>query len=311
MILSDQLYAENSSLLRGLCYRMTGNAADAEEIVQETFLKVLLKPPKNSDGPLRPWLIRVAVNLSRDLLRRRRRTQYVGPWLPSPIPTDDQGFEIDIERTAETDASPAARYDMLESVSTAFLLALEALTPTQRAVLLLRDVFDYSTGETADVLQMTESNVKVTLHRARRIMREYDTFRKDARASKTDGRRVLERFLRCLAEGDAEGLENLLSEDVIVISDGGGEVNALLEPMHGREKVIRLVTRLYNAYRAVTKTSMRELNGAFAILVTRSSVPSGHATRYTLQCELDSAGRIGRMNFVFAPSKLRAVKDQL
>ncbi|HEY9231828.1 MAG TPA: sigma-70 family RNA polymerase sigma factor, partial [Blastocatellia bacterium] len=76
-------------LLWGLCYRMTGNAADADDLVQETFVRALEHPPRRTDEPLRPWLVRVALNLSRDLLRRRRRRDYTGPWLPSPVPTDE------------------------------------------------------------------------------------------------------------------------------------------------------------------------------------------------------------------------------
>ena len=173
MAIAAQLYGENRSFLWGLCYRMTGCAADAEEVVQETFVRVLEKPPRDTRESLRPWLVRVAMNLSRDLLRRRRRTEYVGPWLPSPVPPEDVEDQVIREPEAAFVDSPAARYDMRESVSVAFLLALEALTPAQRAVLLLRDVFDYSTGETAEVAGMTEANVKVTLHRARRRMREY------------------------------------------------------------------------------------------------------------------------------------------
>ena len=163
-------------LLWGLCYRMTGNAADADDLVQETFVRAIEKPPRRANEPLRPWLVRVAMNLSRDLLRRRKRRGYVGPWLPSPVPTDEES-PASYEPLAPSENSPAARYDLMESVSFAFLLALEALTPSGRAVLLLRDVFDYSTSETAEALDITESYVKVLLLRARRKMREYDKSR--------------------------------------------------------------------------------------------------------------------------------------
>src|SRR5438046_6362126 len=164
-------------LLWGLCYRMTGNAADADDLVQETFVRAIEKPPRRTDEPLRPWLVRVALNLSRDLLRARRRREYVGPWLPSPIETSDEApgrrslgeggppsheppvGGIDGGRTLE------GRYDLLESVSFAFLLALERLTPIQRGVLLLMDVFDYSVKETAAALDRSEANVKTTHHR--------------------------------------------------------------------------------------------------------------------------------------------------
>src|SRR5262249_18364372 len=143
---------------------------------------------------------------------------------------------------APDERSPASRYEMIESVSFAFLLALEALTPLQRAVLLLRDVFDYSTAETADTLFVAEPRVKVTLHRARRKMREYDGERERSTPERSEPiRRALEQFLLCLNNGDAQGLERLLAEDVISVSDGGGEVQAALKTIKGRDKVIRLI----------------------------------------------------------------------
>lgn len=309
LAISAESYGQHRTFLWGLCYRMTGNAADAEEVVQETFLRALESPPPDAKRPLRPWLVKVAMNLCRDLLRRRRRAPYMGPWLPSPVPTEDltAGGDDD-EQPAAPDDTPTARYDRLESVSVAFMLTLEALPPAKRAVLLLRDVFDYDTAETAGALGMTEDNVRVTLHRARRLMRDYDRGRRASRPREPAAMRgALETFLRCLAEGDAEGLERLLTRDVVVVSDGGGEVTALLEPMRGREKVLRLVTRLYDAYRDVTSTSFRDLNGQPALLVERSESRPGHASRYTMQFELADGGRISRMHFVFAPSKLSAL----
>src|SRR5436190_13607733 len=126
---------------------MTGNAADADDIVQDTFVRALEKRATDMEAPLRPWLINVAMNLSRDQLRRRRRREYFGPWLPAPVLTEgNDGSALD---RPVMESTPARRYDIMESVSMAFLLALEALTPAQRAVLILRDVFDYSTNETA------------------------------------------------------------------------------------------------------------------------------------------------------------------
>src|SRR5215475_8429408 len=114
-MVSAELLESDRRLLWGLCYRMTGNAADADDLVQETFVRVLEHPPRRLDEPLRPWLIRVAINLSRDLLRRRRRRGYVGPWLPSPVPTEDEA-PASFEPAAPSEDSPAARYDLLESI---------------------------------------------------------------------------------------------------------------------------------------------------------------------------------------------------
>jgi len=311
MTISAQTYDNDKRFLWGLCYRMTGSAADADDIVQDTFVKALEKPPKDLEAPLRPWLVKVALNLSRDQLRRRRRREYFGPWLPSPVLTEEDGPFAAGEPTAP-DMSPGVRYDSQESISLAFLLVLEALTPVQRAVLLLRDVFDYSTTETATTLDMTEINVKVTLHRARRIISAYDkdralTLNKDH----AELRRTLEQFLSYLAKGDVQGLEQMLAKDVVLVSDGGGEINALAAPMSGRPKVLRLITKLYEAYRDVTRTSLHLINGQPAVVIQRSKVEPGHASFYTMHCELDQTSHMRRLRFVFSPSKLSALRQKV
>lgn len=308
MTISAQFFSEHKQFLWGLCYRMTGNAADAEDIVQDTFVRALEKPPANTRAPWRPWLAKVAINLSRDRLRRRRRQHYFGPWLPSPVLSDDHD-ERPVEPTTASEHSPVARYDLMESITLAFLLALEALTPAQRAVLLLRDVFDYSTVETAETLDMSESNVKVTLHRARQIMEAYDKNRVFQLSKRTKELQVtLQRFLYSLAAGDVERLEQMLAADVVLVSDGGGEINALAEPVYGRDKVLRLVEKLYEAYREVTSTSVQIVNGEPAILIHRSQVKSGHASFFTMHCELNENSEMQRLHFVFAPSKLIALR---
>src|SRR5918912_770572 len=117
-----QLFEEHRRFLWGIGYRMTGSAADADDIVQETFVRAMERPPRRTDEPLRPWLVKVALNLSRDVLRRRRRRDYTGPWLPSPVPTDEESLPS-YEPATPTEESPVARYEMLESISFAFLLA--------------------------------------------------------------------------------------------------------------------------------------------------------------------------------------------
>jgi len=300
-------FDEHRQFLWGLCYRMTGSAADAEDIVQDTFVKALEKPPADTRAPWRPWLAKVAMNLSRDRLRRRRRREYFGPWLPSPVITQDEE-QLQVDASPSTEDSPVAHYDLMESITLAFLLAMEALTPAQRAVLLLRDVFDYSTSETAETLEMTESNVKVTLHRARQIMEAYDKNRVSNPSKRTeDVEGVVQRFLSRLAAGDVEGVEQMLAADVVLVSDGGGEVNALAEPVYGREKVLRLVEKLYEAYRGRMRTSMQTVNGEPAVLVQRTGVKPGHASFFTMHCELNEASEMQRLHFVFAPSKLTAL----
>jgi len=305
MTISAQTFDEHKRVLWGMCYRMTGSAADADDIVQDTFVRALEKPPADMKAPLRPWLVKVAMNLSRDQLRRRRRREYFGPWLPSPVLTDG---DEQLDHPISTADSPGVRYDLMESVTLAFLLALEALTPVQRAVLLLRDVFDYSTTETAAALDMSEANIKVTLHRARRIMGSYEKNRISNLSRRVEEmREILQRFLSRLASGDVQGLKEMLAADIVLVTDGGGEINALAEPVYGTEKVLRLIAKLYEANRDVTSTSLRIVNGEPAILVQRSQMRPGHASFFTMHCELDEDSRMQRLHFVVAPSKLTAL----
>ena len=307
MTISAQTFNEHKRVLWGMCYRMTGSATDADDIVQDTFVKALERPPADMEAPIRPWLVKVAMNLSRDHLRRRRRREYVGPWLPSPVLTDGDD-QPRLNHPGSAEDSPGVRYDLMESVTLAFLLALEALTPAQRAVLLLRDVFDYSTMETAEALVMSEANIKVTLHRARRIMSSYEKNRVSNFSRRVNEvRDTLQQFLSRLASGDVHGLKEMLAADVVLVTDGGGEINALADPVYGNEKVLRLIAKLYEANRDVTSTSIRNVNGEPAILVQRSQMRPGHASFFTMHCQLDEDSRMQRLHFVFAPNKLTAL----
>src|SRR5687768_9212658 len=142
----DSSYETHRAAVFGLCYRMLGSAADAEDAVQQTWERALVSPPKDRDAPIRPWLMKVATNLCIDALRKRKREQYFGPWLPSPVETDE---------IPNVDPGPEARYGAIESASMAFLTALEALDPKQRAVVVLRDVLGMTGPEVADALELS------------------------------------------------------------------------------------------------------------------------------------------------------------
>jgi RNA polymerase sigma-70 factor (ECF subfamily) len=248
------------------------------------------------------------MNLSRDLLRRRKRRRYEGPWLPSPIETGDEAAPPSYEPVDEK-GNPAARYDLLESVSFAFLLALEALTPAQRAVLLLRDVFDYSVRETAGALGMGEANVKTTHHRARRAMNDYDRERRPpTRSLQEQTRRVMERFLQCLFNRDAAGVEALLAEDARHLGDGGGEFLAARSPVIGRKKVTLFNLHLAEMKPDDARITWRMFNGLPAIVTELSQPREKWAPRIVTTFELDAAGNIKRIFNVLATRKLTAVR---
>jgi len=304
----DLAFDEHRRFLWSLSYRMTGNAADADDVVQDTFVRAMEHPPRRTDEALRPWLVKVALNLSRDLLRRRRRREYVGPWLPSPIDTDTDS-PPSFEPVVDGGRSLEERYDLVESVSFAFLLALERLTPSQRAVLLLRDVFDYSVKETADALDLSEANVKTTHHRARHVMVDYDRARRPATpAMQEDTRRVLTRFLQCLEANDVSGVEALLADDVKTLTDGGGEFRSALRAIVGRDKNVRFYLAI--AHVAETRRAkLMTLNGWPAAVIDVERMPERVAPRTVMQVELDAEGKISRIYAVSATQKLTALQQ--
>jgi RNA polymerase sigma factor (sigma-70 family) len=290
-------FDEHRGFLWSLSYRLTGNAADADDIVQETFVRALTRPPADRERPWRPWLVQVASNIGRDLLRRRRRRRYDGPWLPSPVEAEPPSHE----------PTPAARYDLVESVSFAFLLALEALTPMQRAALVLRDVFDYSVRETAEALAVSEANVKTTHLRARRAMAAYEAARRPStpeRRART--RAALERFLGCVAAGDVAGVEAMLADDVRAISDAGGEFHSNRVPVIGRKKVAALFLGVARGVGRLVRAEVRTLNGVAAFVGEREP-RAGYAPKWVVQAELDDHGRIVRLYTVLASGKLGGV----
>ncbi len=305
-----ELFAADRGLLWGMCYRMTGSAADAEDLVQDTFVRAIERPPARTDEPWRPWLVRVAMNLARDSLRRRRRRGYHGPWLPSPVETGDGNPLPAVEIACGDEQTTEGRYELMESVSYAFLVALEALTPQQRAVLLLRDVFDYSVAETADALDLSAANVKTSLHRARAAMRVYDEQRSlptGALAERT--RAALESLFAALAAQDFATCRALLADDVIAFSDGGDEFLAAKVPLIGPDRVLKFHGGLMNKLgHTIRKLELRQVNGLPAMLVEFAPHGERYAPRVVVRCDLDAEGRIARTYSILATRKLTAVR---
>jgi RNA polymerase sigma-70 factor (ECF subfamily) len=303
-----ELFTAERRFIWGLCYRMTGNAADADELAQETFVRAMEHPPARTDVPWRPWLVRVAMNLARDCLRRRRRGVYRGTWLPSPVDTGDEAALPAYELPAESGSPTEGRYELLESVSFAFLLALEALTPQQRAVLLLRDVFDYSVRDTATALGLSEANTKVTHLRARRAMAAYDGQRSvPTRGAQEQARGALERFMLALASEDVPAIEALLADDVRSYSDGG-EYAAAHNVVRGRARVMRLILGLNRKRPARGTMAVRMVNGFPALLIEWGAGPPNVAPRGVLRCDVTPDGRIRALHTVLASRKLTAIR---
>lgn len=299
-------FHEHRSFLWGLSYRITGSAADADDIVQETFVRAHQHAPAHLDDPRR-WLMRVAVNAGRDVLRRRKRRAYIGPWLPTPVETGDDAppsFEPAVEgQTLE------GRYDLMESVSLAFLQALEALTPTQRAVLILRDVFDYTAAEVATALAASEGNVRTIHHRARRVMDAYDQRQARPNASqRARTEKALQQFLTLLAAGDVPGIERMLASNVRTVTDANGEFTALYRPLVGRLGVAKFFGQFSQSRRrGDVSIAIRQINGLPTADIEIASPRGRRPPRLLLSVNLDAAGDIVNVWILASSSKLASV----
>jgi RNA polymerase sigma-70 factor (ECF subfamily) len=221
----SDLYEELRPLMFSIAYRMLGSASEAEDIVQEAFLRFHRESRKGTsiESP-KAYLSAVTTRLSIDHLRsaRVRRERYVGTWLPEPVLTDD------VPQHAET----------ADSLSMAFLVLLESLTPVERAVFLLREVFDYGYDEIATVVGKSEDNCRQIAVRARR---QIEAKKPRFEASRKRREELARRFFEAASKGDTDGLIGLLAADVVAYGDGGGKAPALPRPVYGRDRVARLL----------------------------------------------------------------------
>jgi RNA polymerase sigma-70 factor (ECF subfamily) len=224
---ATDVFMNHRELLFGLVYNMLGSVADTEDVLQETWLSWSGRGTEGVANP-RAYLVRISVNhaLQRRASVNRRRETYVGPWLPEPLVADDTGAD-----------DPAVR---TESVSLAMLVVLESLTPLERAVFVLNEVFGYAHTEIAEIIERSPAAVRQLAHRAREHVHAR---RPRYRAHPRVRREATERFVRAALGGDIAELMEILAPDVTVWTDGGGNRKpAGLRPVHGRDKAVRLLT---------------------------------------------------------------------
>jgi RNA polymerase sigma-70 factor, ECF subfamily len=246
---TDEIYQELRPLLFSIAYRMVGSVGEAEDIVQEAFLRFHRAQTEGEeiDSP-KAFLSTVTTRLSIDYLRsaRAQREEYVGAWLPEPLVTDPKA---DTAQHAET----------ADSLSLAFLVLLESLTPVERAVFLLHDVFGYDYDQVSDVVGRTKDNARQLAVRARRHV---DERRPRFEASREERQRLADRFFEAVEEGDTESLVGMLAHDVVVYGDGGGKGPSWRRPIYGRDNVSRLLLSLRDQWTKVGVTLRRtEING--------------------------------------------------
>jgi RNA polymerase sigma-70 factor (TIGR02957 family) len=284
----DELLEELRPTAFAISYRMLGSVAEAEDVVQEALLRLhqALEGDERIESP-RAYLATVATRLSIDQLRsaRVRREAYVGEWLPEPL-------------VADSAADPARQAELADSLSLAFLVLLESLSPEQRAALLLRDVFDYDYAQIADIVGKSEDNARQLAARARRHVEER---RPRFEASREQRNELAQRFFEAAREGELDALKNLLAHDVVLHGDGGGKVPALARAVHGRERVARTLRAWMRQGERIIGAALRpiDVNGQpGALLLAGEGVVIGVMA-------LDIAdGQIQEVRSVVNPDKL-------
>ncbi|GAA3155421.1 RNA polymerase sigma factor SigJ [Planomonospora alba] len=275
--------------LFGLAYRLLGSATEAEDLVQETFLRWSRAGPVDVPAA---WLTKVITNLCLNQLAsaRRQRESYVGPWLPEPVLTGDGVL------------GPLETVEQRESVSLGLLVLLERLSPAERAVFVLREAFGHSHAEIGDVLGIGEAYSRQLHRRARAHVGEA---RKRFDADREQHRRIVESFLAATVHGDVAGLERLLATEVVAWTDGGGST-AARRPVSGRERVLRYLRGLSARPEAPAVTAViAEVNGAPAVLLRY-----GGDLRAVMAVEVGD-GRISAVRTLVNPAKLAFAAAQL
>lgn len=283
-------FERHRSLLFSIAYRMLGSVTDAEDIVQEAYLRWQEVPEAEVRSP-RSYLSAVVSRLSIDRLRsaQAKREEYVGPWLPEPL----------LSEQAEEVAVPD---ELRESLSMAFLVLLESLNPVERAVFLLREVFDYDYEEISRIVGKSEDNCRQIARRARQSVAAR---RPRFERSPEQEERLTQQFLEACMSGDMEGLVGWLSEDVTLWSDGGGKVAAAPYPIHGPERVARFLLGVLRTVPSGFSARLARINGGPGIV----GYVEGHPMSVVALEVLD--GRLRSVRIVVNPEKLRTIPPSL
>ena len=273
-------------MLFGLAYRMLGSVEEAEDVVQDTFLR--WRQASTVESP-RAWLAKVATNLCVNSLKsaRARRESYVGCWLPEPV------------LTAGGALGPLDSAEQRELVSLAFLVLLERLNPVERAVFVLREAFAYSHREVAEVIDSSEANSRQIYTRARRRLADARDDDSHQRADQVYRRDLVERFLAASQQGDLSVLEKVLAEDVTAWVDGGGRVSAARRPICGLSRVVRYLVGSRNIAGQGVRLSAAEVNGAPGLLALAGTELVGVLVPETAD------GQVTAIRIIANPDKLR------
>jgi RNA polymerase sigma-70 factor, ECF subfamily len=283
-------YDDLRPLMFSIAYRMSGSVADAEDIVQEAFLRYHRAGTEQGVEVASPraYLSAVTTRLAIDRLRsaRVRRETYLGEWLPEPLVTEPNSED------------PTQRIEDAETISMAFLLLLERLSPVERAVFLLRDVFDYGYEEIASIIDKSDVNCRQVAVRARRHIREN---KPRFEASRRRREELATRFFAAIGEGDLHGLVGLLAADAAAYGDGGGKVPSWAKPIFGQDRVARLLAGVGRQLREVGASQRRlEINGQPGVMFFDASGELINAMTVDI-----ADGRVQTVRSIINPDKLR------
>jgi RNA polymerase sigma-70 factor (TIGR02957 family) len=284
---ATKAFLAHRNLLFTVAYELLGSAADAEDVLQETWLRwvgVDLDTVRDQRG----YLVRITTRQALDRLRtlRRRRESYVGPWLPEPLLTAPD---------------VAADLELADSVSMAMLLVLETLTPTERAVFVLREVFDLAYDEIAEAVDKSPAAVRQVAHRARAHVAAR---RPRGVVSPAETRDALKAFQRAADTGDLQGLLDILAPDVVFLGDGGGVVQAALRPVVGADRVVRLLAVGLDLVGAAVSVEPVQVNGYPALIVRLNGEIDG-----VLAVRIEG-GLVTGLYYVRNPEKLSRVQRE-
>jgi RNA polymerase sigma-70 factor (ECF subfamily) len=277
-------FADVRPRLFGIAYRMLGSVAEAEDIVQDAWLRWQLTDRRVVENPaafLATTTTRLCINLIQSAPSRRET--YTGTWLPEPV---------------DTSGDPSLGAERAEALKFAVVVLLEKLSPTERAAYVLREAFDYSYRQIADILQMEEANTRQLVSRARKHIADG----RRTPASSSEQRRFLEAFIVAAQKGDLVALESLFAEDVVSYSDGGGLVRAARVPVLGRERVAKFIVAFSSHFWQGVRLAWVEVNGQESILISRYGEPVGLVTT-----EASEHG-IHQIMWLMRPSKLAAIR---
>ncbi|MFC3768886.1 RNA polymerase sigma-70 factor [Paenibacillus sp. GCM10012303] len=246
---TEQWYTSYKPLLFSLAYRMLGSAADAEDIVQDTFLAVARLDVSQVTN-IKSYLCKMATNRCLDRIKSAaaKRETYVGPWLPEPI---------------DTSARPEDPYDMYmlkESISTAYLLMLEQLSATERAVFLLREVYRYEYEEIADIVGKSSANCRQIFRRAKNKIGENPEI--ETKSDPSHRQEMVASFVEAMSTGNVARMLELLAPEAVLLSDGGGKVRAAVNPILGPDRIWRFFEGLRQKYAVEFRGEWRMVNGA-------------------------------------------------